>query len=103
MRALIFVYIMKEFAHTHAQDTPLEWFLSTPGQGVMPRLLSETCWLQHRVYDITAGCVSSDRHSCKPRNNGNYQLLTDDNMISNELQLSILFLEEQPTGGSYKC
>ena len=25
MRALIFAYIIEEVAHTHAQNTPLEW------------------------------------------------------------------------------
>ena len=33
MRALIFVYIIEEFALTHKQNAPLEWFSSTPGLG----------------------------------------------------------------------
>ena len=37
MRAHVFVYIIEEVAHAHAQNTPLEWFLSTPGLRVMPR------------------------------------------------------------------
>ena len=50
MRALIFVYIIEDYiieevAHAHVQNAPLEWFLSTPGLGVMPRLLREICWL----------------------------------------------------------
>ena len=45
MRALIFVYIIEEFAHAHVNIIPLEWFSSTPGPGVVPRLLSEICWL----------------------------------------------------------
>ena len=41
MRALIFVYIIEEVTHAHAQTAPHEWFLSIPGLEVMPRLLSE--------------------------------------------------------------
>ena len=51
MRALEFVYIVEKVAHAHAraQKASLEWFLSTPKRGVVPRLLSETCWLHiHR-------------------------------------------------------
>ena len=51
MRALIFVYIIEEVAHAHAQNAPLEWFLSTPGLGVVPGLLSRICWL-HIRYSI---------------------------------------------------
>ena len=40
MRALVFVYIIEEVTHAHVQNAPLEWFLSTPGLGVMPRPLS---------------------------------------------------------------
>ena len=39
MRALIFVYIIEEVAHAHVQYAPLKWFSSTPGLGVVPRLL----------------------------------------------------------------
>ena len=46
MRALVFVKIVEEVAHTHAPNAPLEWFSSTPGLGVMLRLLSEICWLR---------------------------------------------------------
>ena len=35
------VYIIEEVAHTHAQNASLEWFWSTPGLGVVPRLLRE--------------------------------------------------------------
>ena len=48
MRAVVFVYIIKEVAHTHVQNSPLEWFSSTPGLGVVTRLLSEICWLRIR-------------------------------------------------------
>ena len=41
MRALVFVYIIKEVAHAHAQKATIEWLSSTPGLGVMLRLLSE--------------------------------------------------------------
>ena len=34
----ISVYVMEEDALTHAQNAPLEWNSSTPGQGVMRRL-----------------------------------------------------------------
>ena len=46
MRALIFVYIyiIEEVAHSHAQSTALEWFSSTPGLVVVLRLLSKICW-----------------------------------------------------------
>ena len=47
MSALVFVYIV-EVAHSLAQNAPLEWFSSIPGQGVVPRLLSEICWLRIR-------------------------------------------------------
>ena len=40
-RALVFVYILVEGAHAHVQKVPLEWFLSTPGLGVVPRLMSK--------------------------------------------------------------
>ena len=30
MRTLVFVYIIEEVAHAHAQNVPLEWFLSVP-------------------------------------------------------------------------
>ena len=48
MGALVFVYISEELAHSHAQNAPLEWFKSEPGLGVVPRLLSEICWLHIR-------------------------------------------------------
>ena len=50
MRAFVFVYIGEEVAHAHVQNTPLEWFSLTPGLGlrVVPRLLSEICWLHIR-------------------------------------------------------
>ena len=38
MRALVLVYIIEEVAHAHAQNAPLEWFSSTPGLGVVPKL-----------------------------------------------------------------
>ena len=44
-KALIFVYIIGEVAHAHAQNAPIEWFLSTSGLGVVPRLLSAVLWL----------------------------------------------------------
>ena len=53
MRALVFVHSIVEVAHAHVQKAPIEWFSSTPGRGVVRRLLSEI-----------AGCVSNDRHSC---------------------------------------
>ena len=43
MRAVVFVYIIGEVAHAHAQNTALRGFSSTPGLGVMPRLLREIC------------------------------------------------------------
>ena len=46
MRALIFVYIIN--IHAHAQNAPFDWLLSSPGLGVVPRLLSEICWLHIR-------------------------------------------------------
>ena len=48
MRAVVFVYNIEEVAHAHAQSAPFEWFSSTPGLGVVSRLLSETCWLRIR-------------------------------------------------------
>ena len=45
MGALVFVYIIEEVAHAHAQNAPLEWLLSIPGLGVVPRPLSKICWL----------------------------------------------------------
>ena len=41
MRALTFVYIIEKVARAHAQNAHLEWFLSTPGLGVVPWLLSD--------------------------------------------------------------
>ena len=52
MRALVFVYIIEEVAHTHVQNAPGKWLLSTPGQGVVLRLLSEICWLRIRMINI---------------------------------------------------
>ena len=40
MRAFVFV-IIEEVAHAHAQNAPLEWFLSTTGLRVVARLLIE--------------------------------------------------------------
>ena len=45
MRAPIFVYIIEEVAHAHAQ-THLEWFSSTTVLGVVLRLLSKIYWLR---------------------------------------------------------
>ena len=45
MGALVIVNIIEEVAHAHAESTPLEVFLSTPGLGVVTRLLSKICWL----------------------------------------------------------
>ena len=45
MRILVFVYIVGEIVYAHVQNAPLEWFLSIPGLGVVPRLLSKICWL----------------------------------------------------------
>ena len=50
---LVFVYFMEGVAHAHAQNAPLEWFLSIPGLGVEPRVLGEICWL----------CITGDWHS----------------------------------------
>ena len=44
----IFVYIIEEVAHAHVQNVPLEWFSSIPAIGVVPRLLSQICWLRVR-------------------------------------------------------
>ena len=52
MRTMVFVHIIEEVAHANVRNTPLEWFSSAPGQGVVPRLLSER----------SAGCISGDRH-----------------------------------------
>ena len=57
MRAPIFVYIIEEVAHAHAQNAPLEWFSATPGLGVMPRLLSKNCWLLIPVIVISGFIV----------------------------------------------
>ena len=66
MTALVFVYIMEVVSLAHAQNTPLEWFLSTPGLGVVLRLLlSEICWLhircpfQHRTGRLVSGTLLS--------------------------------------------
>ena len=48
MRAPVFVYIIEQVAYAHAQNVPLEWFLSTTGLGAVARLLSEICWLRIR-------------------------------------------------------
>ena len=45
MRALVFIYMIEEVAHAHAQNAPLEWFPSTPGLGIVLRLLNKVCWL----------------------------------------------------------
>ena len=45
MRGLVFDYIVEKIAHANAQNAPLELFWSTPGLGVVQRLLSEVCWL----------------------------------------------------------
>ena len=47
-RNLVFFDIIEEVAHANAQNAPLEWFSSASGQAVMPRLLSEICWLRIR-------------------------------------------------------
>ena len=39
-RDLIFVYIMEEVAHAHAQNAPLDWFLTTPVQDLLVAYLS---------------------------------------------------------------
>ena len=57
MRTIVFVYIIKEVAQAHAHNAPLEWFSSTPGQVVIPRLLSEICWLCIRELTLV-------RHTC---------------------------------------
>ena len=44
MMAIVFVCIIEEVAPAHLQNTPCGWFLSTPGLGVVPRLLSKMCW-----------------------------------------------------------
>ena len=45
------MYIIEQVAHAHApNNVPLEWFSSTPGLGVMPRLLSEL--VAYPVIDI---------------------------------------------------
>ena len=41
MRALLFVYIIEEVSHTHKQNAPPALF-----SPVVPRLLSEICWLR---------------------------------------------------------
>ena len=43
---LIFVYIIEEVAHAHVQNAPFELLMSRTGLGVVPRLLSEICWLR---------------------------------------------------------
>ena len=45
MRAIVFLNVIEVVAHALAQNVPLEWFTSTIGPGVAPRLLSEICWL----------------------------------------------------------
>ena len=52
MRALIYVYIIQEVPHAHAQNTTLERFSSRTGLGVVPRLLSEICWLCNLLINI---------------------------------------------------
>ena len=46
MRDVVFVYIIEKVAHAYEHTAPIEWFSSTPGLGVVPRLLSEICWLR---------------------------------------------------------
>ena len=46
MRALVFVYIIEEFARAHAQNAPLERFLSVLGLGVVSMLLRKISWLR---------------------------------------------------------
>ena len=43
-----------------AQNAPLEWFSSTPGLGVMPRLLSEICWLCIRWSTFVIGSLQAN-------------------------------------------
>ena len=52
--ALVFVYIIEEAGLTHAQNTPIEWFLSTPGLGVVLRLLTVLSKLV--AYPVIAIC-----------------------------------------------
>ena len=46
------VHVFTEVPHTHVQNAPLEWFLSSPRLGPVARLLSETWWLHIRLMDI---------------------------------------------------
>ena len=48
IKALVSVYIIAEVAYTYAQNAPFEWFASKPRLEVIPRLLSEICWLSIR-------------------------------------------------------
>ena len=45
MKALLFIYIIEEVDQAHAQNTPLEWFLSTAIE-----------------QDRSTGCIPSDQH-----------------------------------------
>ena len=69
---LVFVYIKEEDAHAHAQNTPIEQFLSISGLGVVSRLLSEinllpirrrvnNTVLLHSYYEYNgASCLKND-------------------------------------------
>ena len=53
MRALLFVYIIEDVAHAHAQNAPLEWFSSTPGLGVA-EAVEQDLLVVYLVIDICA-------------------------------------------------
>ena len=52
MRPLAFVYIIEKVAHAHAQNSPLEWFSSTPRSRALA--VERDMLLAYPVIDIHA-------------------------------------------------
>ena len=52
MRALVFVYIIENVAHAHAQNAHIERFSSTPGLGVVPRHVERDQLVAYLVINI---------------------------------------------------
>ena len=50
MSALVFVYIIEVVAQAHAQITPLEWFSSTHGLGIVLRMLVAYPVIRDRMF-----------------------------------------------------